>query len=266
MKLKKITAALLIFAMMFCLMPIGFFATETTELPEDKSGGDAVVACTHANKFKVDFSPSTCTKEGCRLHYECSDCGQLFEEDGVTETTIKNLTMSPLYHLVLESVIENVILPTCTKNGSHDEVKYCSRCSEKLSIETVMDAEAMGHTPGEALIENVILPTCTKNGSHDEVVYCQVCHEELSRIKKIDKAMARKEKVPAIENTVYSVHTDDEKDEENLILPAYNSKFFNVLKTGDESNLELWQFIFAVSGILFVVALGYKIKRLRKSC
>ncbi len=83
-------------------------------------------------------------------------------------------------HTEGETVIENEIAPTCTENGSYDEVVYCSVCGEELSRET-MTVPATGHTEGEAVIENEVAATETEDGSYDIVVYCSVCGAELSR-------------------------------------------------------------------------------------
>ena len=79
-----------------------------------------------------------------------------------------------------EAVRENVILPTCTANGSYDVVIYCSVCGDELSRRTVSVAK-IDHTPENAVIENEILASCTTDGSYDTVIYCSVCGDELSR-------------------------------------------------------------------------------------
>lgn len=91
-------------------------------------------------------------------------------------------------HTRTDAVKENVKAPTCTEEGSHDEVVYCSVCHRELSRTKVTD-KAIGHKEAEAVKENIKEPTCTEDGSHDEVIYCSVCNEELSRIKVTDKAL-----------------------------------------------------------------------------
>jgi len=91
-------------------------------------------------------------------------------------------------HIAADAVIENAVDPSCTVDGSHDEVVYCSICGAELSRTPVVDT-APGHTPAtEAVIENVVEPSCTVDGSHDEVIYCTVCHEEVSRTPVVDTA------------------------------------------------------------------------------
>ena len=86
---------------------------------------------------------------------------------------------------------ENVKAPTCTVDGSHDEVVYCTVCKAEVSRNTVTD-KAPGHTEKPAVKENVKAPTCTVDGSHDEVVYCSVCKAEVSRTNVVDKAAGHK--------------------------------------------------------------------------
>ena len=86
------------------------------------------------------------------------------------------------------AVRENEVPATCTKDGSHDEVIYCTVCKTEISRKTVTD-KAPGHKEQPAVKENVKDATCTAAGSHDEVVYCSVCQTEISRTTVTDKAL-----------------------------------------------------------------------------
>ncbi|MBQ3182253.1 MAG: Ig-like domain repeat protein [Clostridia bacterium] len=90
-------------------------------------------------------------------------------------------------HTPGETVIENNVDPTCTTEGSYDNVVYCTVCKAELSRETVT-VPMLAHTAGEPVVENEKAATCTTDGSYDIVVYCTVCDAELSR---------KTEKVPA---------------------------------------------------------------------
>ena len=90
-------------------------------------------------------------------------------------------------HVGGDAVKEKEVPATCTKDGSHDEVVYCTICKAEVSRKTVTD-KALGHKEQPAVKENVKAPTCTADGSHDEVVYCSVCKEEVSRTNVVDKA------------------------------------------------------------------------------
>lgn len=86
------------------------------------------------------------------------------------------------------AVRENEVPATCTKDGSHDEVIYCTVCKTEISRKTVTD-KATGHKAQAAVKENVKDATCTAAGSHDDVVYCSVCQAEISRTTVTDKAL-----------------------------------------------------------------------------
>ena len=86
------------------------------------------------------------------------------------------------------AVRENEVPATCTKDGSHDEVIYCTVCKTEISRKTITD-KAPGHKEQPAVKENVKDATCTAAGSHDEVVYCSVCQTEISRTTVTDKAL-----------------------------------------------------------------------------
>ena len=123
------------------------------------------------------------------------------------------------------AVRENEVPATCTKDGSHDEVIYCTVCKTEISRTTVTD-KALGHdwdsttgkckrcetacdhkwtngkcdtcgytcqhVGGDAVKEKEVPATCTKDGSHDEVVYCTICKSEVSRTNVVDKATGHK--------------------------------------------------------------------------
>lgn len=94
-------------------------------------------------------------------------------------------------HVGGDAVKEKEVPATCTKDGSHDEVVYCTICKAEVSRTNVVD-KATGHKEQPAVKENVKAPTCTVDGSHDEVVYCSVCKEEVSRTNVVDKATGHK--------------------------------------------------------------------------
>lgn len=73
-----------------------------------------------------------------------------------------------------ESLIENEVAPTCTEDGSYDNVTVCSVCGKEISRYTVIDA-ASGHIEGEWETETE--PTTTSDGK--KVKKCTVCGEVL---------------------------------------------------------------------------------------
>lgn len=71
------------------------------------------------------------------------------------------------YHLYEEDPDEiiNFVNPTCTTNGSYDELYYCVKCGEERIIPKTI--EALGHNWSNPIIENY-----TENG-YDIVNKCQ---------------------------------------------------------------------------------------------
>ena len=94
----------------------------------------------------------TCKAEGYTT-YTCELCGHSYTGD-VTEKAA---------HTPGEIVKENETAPTCTVDGSHDEVTYCTVCNAETSRETV-EVPAAGHSGGTA--------TCTAKA------ICEVCGNE----------------------------------------------------------------------------------------
>ena len=142
-------------------------------------------ACNHSETavadITVDTKDATCKEEG-KVTYTANFNGYTW-----AETQTKTKTIDKLPHTEGNPVRENVVDATCAKEGSYDEVVYCSVCGEELSrVEKTIDK--LPHTEGNPVRENVVDATCAKEGSYDEVVYCSVCGEELSRVEKtIDK-------------------------------------------------------------------------------
>lgn len=111
--------------------------------------------------------------------------------DGKEYTSTATRTAQPTgEHTPAEAVRENEVAATCAKEGSYDEVVYCTVCEKEISREHKTIAK-LPHTPGEAVRENVVDSTCAAEGSYDEVVYCSKCNKELSREEKTDPATGK---------------------------------------------------------------------------
>ena len=95
----------------------------------------------------IASSNSTCTAQGYTT-YKCSICNDSYTD-----------YYEMLPHTPSEAVIENNVDPTCTANGSYDEVVYCSVCSAELSRET-KTVKALGHNYTSVVSK----PTCTERG------------------------------------------------------------------------------------------------------
>ncbi len=87
------------------------------------------------------------------------------------------------HHTALSSVKENVVAPTCTSEGSYDEVVYCADCSLEL-VRTPRSAANLAHTLSNSVKENEVAPTCKTRGSYDEVVYCSTCNDAVVRTRR----------------------------------------------------------------------------------
>ena len=141
----------------------------------------------------IDSTPSSCTEEGTYIYATYDENGQIWGRFTQHEP--------PRGHCSSEPVIENEVQQTCTRNGSYDEVIYCSICGEELERETHYDY-AYGHCASEPVIENEVQRTCTRNGSYDEVRYCSVCGEELERQTHYDYAYGHCASEPVVENVI----------------------------------------------------------------
>ncbi len=145
---------------------------------------------------------ATCYSEGYTGDTVYTCCDALYSKG----TEIEKTAHTP----AAEAEIENVVKATCTDDGSHEEVIYCTvdACKAVISRTTVTD-KAPGHTPAEKVIENDVPATCTVDGSYDEVVYCSVCGFEISRTGKTHTAPGHKAGEPVNENIVKATCTED---------------------------------------------------------
>ena len=179
----------------------------------------------------VPAKEATCTEKGNTAGTKCSVCNKILSgveeipanghqwdegsittaptctEDGVKTFTClvcdatKTEKVEKKGHISAEAVKEKVVEPTCTVEGSYDEVVYCKECGKKLSRVT-KTIDALGHTPGEAKRENVVEPSCMVDGRYEEVVYCSVCNDEISRVtKKIEATGHTPVEVPEVPAT-----------------------------------------------------------------
>ena len=151
-----------------------------------------------ATGWVIDKAP-TCTNTGLR-HKVCSVCGVNYNYE--------TLATVPTAHVRGEEVKENVIDPTCTKDGSYDVVVYCTECNKELSRVTKTTTK-LGHKRGSEVKENVVDPTCTQNGSYDSVYYCTKCSEELSRVTKTTTKLGHKRGNEVKENVVDPTCTEN---------------------------------------------------------
>lgn len=131
-----------------------------------------------------------------------------------------------------EAVKENVVAATCSKEGSYDEVVYCTSCNEELS-RVKKTLEKIPHTPGEKKTEDEIASSCTVAGSYDEVTYCTVCGDEVSRQTKIIDKIAHKPAEAVIENEKDATCTQKGSYDEVIYCTVCKGEISRTTKTTD---------------------------------
>ncbi len=124
----------------------------------------------------IEEVPATCTEEGTKAHYQCSECEKLFvdenttQDDGTSVTTKKEVTAA---ELVIEKIAHTVVVDeaveaTCTKIG-YTEGSHCSVCNTVIKEQIVIPMKL--HTP---VTDEAVEATCTKSGL-TEGKHCSVC-------------------------------------------------------------------------------------------
>ena len=127
----------------------------------------------------------SCLEAGSKEHYECVKCGKKYSDAAGTITiSDEDLIISAVGHTPGDPVAENTVAPTCTEDGHHDSVVYCSVCETELSRETIV-APALGHEWGEPewtwaedFSTATAVFTCTHDASHTETVEAEVSIDE----------------------------------------------------------------------------------------
>ena len=132
-------------------------------------------------------------------------------------------------HKASAPVKENEKTATCTADGSHDEVVYCSVCGYKMSSTNKVD-KATGHTAGEPVKENEKPATCTTEGTYDEVIYCKVCNTKISSTPKTTPATGHTPGEPVKENIVPATHTTKGTYNEVVYCKVCNAKISTTQK------------------------------------
>ena len=129
--------------------------------------------CSHAEEEIAITSEEITNKATCeeagKITYTANFSKEAFETR-ITKTDVPAKGHSPD-----SSITENVIEPTCEKDGSHDEVTYCKVCETELSRETKTD-KALGHEWGEAAY--------TWNEEKTECTARRVCSRDESHVEE----------------------------------------------------------------------------------
>ncbi len=125
-------------------------------------------ACSHTWDAGAVTTPATCTTAGVKT-FTCSVC---------KETKTEDIPASG--HTPGEAIRENEVAATCTKEGSYDEVVYCTACKTEIS-RTKKTVEKTAHTE---VTDAAVEATCTEPGK-TEGKHCSVCNEILAEQKEI---------------------------------------------------------------------------------
>ena len=230
---------------------------------------DEATGHTEATSVKENIIPATCTEEGTydEVVY-CSVCG---EELARIEKTI------PVKgHTEGAVIIENEIESTVDKEGSYEEVIYCTECDKELS-RTKKTTQKFVYEILEGA--NSLYQKLDSNGI---TIKTNGKFEKFEGIEVDGKVVDKSNYIAKEGTTIVTLKTDylntlsegehkikflyDDGDVETTFEIIKNTETendkqeSNTPNTYDLSNITLWKIGMAVSGILFVILLGCKIK------
>ena len=113
---------------------------------------------------KTDAKAPTCTDDGNRAYWTCTECGNIFsDESGIIQTTLADVTIYATGHTLTH---HDAVAPDCTTDGT---VEYwdCSVCGKKFSdengtneIDDIVDPAKHSLTHHDA-----VAPDCTTDGT-----------------------------------------------------------------------------------------------------
>ena len=122
----------------------------------------------------------TRTADKHRMRYDCCSAEVIPSQTHSWENGACGVCGYACRHVGGETVKENVKPATCTADGSHDDVVYCTVCKAEMSRSTVTD-KAAGHQWDKGVVTTA--PTSEKEGVRTYT--CTVCRAV--RTEAIDK-------------------------------------------------------------------------------
>ena len=120
------------------------------------------------SRLTYDFRPDTAVDPG----FWAQIC-IVIKHNADMKLQLDNITIEHL-HVPGEVTKENEVAPTCSAEGSYDNVSYCTECGIEAARETVT-VEKLPHTEA---VDAAVDATCTATGL-TEGKHCSVCNEVL---------------------------------------------------------------------------------------
>ena len=191
MKRKKLLLSLLLAGVAAC-MGVGAFAgcsnsggknpgtnIDNPDVPKDETPDSQ--ACTHTHFDRVAAVDATCTENGNKEYWYCSDCKKYYEDGyALVEISLAATIVAPHGHNYGELI--KGVEATCDKAGRIDHY-HCDACdtyfdAEKNELEEAADIViAAGHN-FEFVDE--LAATCTDNGVQAHY-HCDACNQDFDQ-------------------------------------------------------------------------------------
>ncbi|MCR5623684.1 MAG: right-handed parallel beta-helix repeat-containing protein, partial [Lachnospiraceae bacterium] len=193
--------------------PSKYFRSDNTDYHVGLTDNNEVILkdCNGVMVKNEGFEP-TCTTEGRKTYWSCSECGCMFsDEEGTVYTDEDEVKIPALGHdwgettytwsedystvtakrvckrdsshveeMTVETMTEVTHAATCTSEGRKVYIAVFPNSEFETQTKTVA-IPMTSHIKGNFVKENVVEATCTTGGSCDMVQYCLRCNKELSR-------------------------------------------------------------------------------------
>ena len=167
------------------------FQSRRLEITLDPNGGNGVTQYIPVSNYGDDWvievssvyeiiAPACYEFAGWKIGDDIYQGGDTFTN--ITSDITAVAQWKALEHTPKIAVKENEKAATCTKEGSYDEVVYCSTCGKELSRIT-KKVEKLVHTSKEVVTPKVIKATLSKDGSIVKTIEqkCTACDKVLSK-------------------------------------------------------------------------------------